>query len=696
MAHRPFVAILLFASAVLPFANQALAQAPAAPTFVDGDPATLACRIVGSKLCDFGVQQLTIEVRNPGPVAAEPLAFELTLPGKKGEPTPTETFTRAQFPHFARFGRPVPAGGKLSYQVLTALPAKKGQLGVRVTAASFGEGGTLPRPPIEFGKPEQVQRESMAGTFPVTQVAMKNPLPHAIDVLLQVRFEQPKDVTELVGVRLPPNGTLPVLLATRPGKAAWIDPLASAPGSEVKAVAFEVVDWCAVGDDPGDAQIAALRTAWDAWYRWPEADVTCAGDYAFRLRRLQLNSTDRYDEFFVRGRFTVDRNGKVATELLEGTGANGKFLLQEAIANLRRPDFASLATQNRLQPVASDRVALVGPGLRPADGDSGHLVGGTQSAAEADNLEVRDGLVRSDGRGDGERSQWEWRDFDGARVVVRRHGQSRDLRFAYALVGDRIVPTAVTERVQFGANPASIGELILTNVTFEGVVPIQPLPPRGDGVAALRSAWDAAWRIPPTPTTIEAKFVVQCGNDGVWQGTKRLSGSLVLRGLGRAMVGSDITFDGSMPREQEVQLAALVRDRFGIWQARDFNDRGPFDTVFRGATIHAADAAGTFAIDGGPVAAVTVANGLVRTLRGKDGSTNTFTYAKLGEHQVVVRIEQKVGGDRTPAAMRWDASVQLTWQPFGEHLLPTKMVFERIFGREWGPESITLSSVRVH
>jgi hypothetical protein len=63
--------------------------------------------------------------------------------------------------------------------------------------------------------------------------------------------------------------------------------------------------------------------------------------------------------------------------------------------------------------------------------------------------------------------------------------------------------------------------------------------------------------------------------------------------------------------------------------------------------------------------------------------------------QVVTRIDQKVGGEHTPAALRWDAAVQLTWQEFGEHLVPTKLVFERIFGRDWGPESITLRDVRV-
>lgn len=682
-------------AALVLLAAPTLAQAVAEPTFRDGDPATLACRVVASTPCDFGLQQLTIEVRNPGQVAAEPLAFELIAPGKKPEPPQVETCHRARFPHFARFGRPVPAGGKQTYQVVTALAAKKGSIVVRVAAASFVDGGVLAKPEIGIGVPEQVQRESMVGTFPITQVRMQNPLPYEIDLLMQVQFQQPKDVRELVGVRLPANGGLDVLFASRPGRDVWIDPLASAPGGEVKAVAFEIVDWCAVGHASGEAQIASLREAWEAWYRWPEADLACAGDYALRVRRLQLNTTDRYDEFVVRGRFTVDRSGKAAMEVREGGGANGKLLLQEAITNLRRPDFEVLAKANRLQPVAADRVALIGPGFGALATDSGHLVGGAQSAAEFDDLQVRDGLVRSDGRGEGERSQWEWREFDGSRVVVRRHGKSRDLRFAYAKVGDRIVPTAVTENVQYGANPTSVAELVLSNLTFEGVVPIQPQPPRGDGADALRAVWEAAWRIPDEPVEIEAKFAVQCGNDGVWQGTKRVSGSIVLRGLGRSMVGSDIAFDEGFPREQEVQLAALVRDRFGIWQGRDFNDRAPFDVYFAGATIHAADAAGTFAVDGGPVAAVTIASGLVRSVRGRDGSTNTYTYGKVGSRQVVTRIDQKIGGERTPAALRWEASVQVTWQEFGEQLVPTKMVFERIFGREWGPESIALRDVKV-
>ena len=676
-------------------ADRVDAQVPSDPTFHDGDPTTLACRIVASKACDFGLQRLTVEVRNPGRVAAEPLVFELVQAGKKAEPSQAETFRRAQLPHFARFGRPVPAGGKQTYYVLTALPPKKGPIDVRVTAASFVDGGDLPRPGVVFGKPDQVQRESMAGTFPVTQVTMQNPLAQELDVLMLVKFEQPKDVSELVGVRLPASGSLTVLLASRPGRDAWIDPLMVAPVTAVKATAFEIVDWCAVGTASGETQVAALRTAWEGWYRWPESEVVCAGDFTFHEQRLQLNTTDRYDRFTVRGRFSVDRAGKVATEIREGGGANASLLVQEAIANLRRPDFDALAKANRLQPVSAERVALVGSGWGVLAHDPGHVVAGALKAEEVADFEVRAGRIVSDGHGSGERSAWEWRDQDGARVVTRRHSSNRDIRFAYASVADRIVPTAVTERVQYGTTPAVVAELVLANLTFDGVVPLEPTPPRGAGAEALRELWDAAWRVPTAPIVVEAKFVLQCGNDGVWHGQKSLSGKIVMRGLGRSMVASDITFDAGLARADEVQFAALLRDRLGIWVARDFNDRAPFDQFFQGATIRAADAAGTFVVEGGQVAAVATGSGLVRALRGPDGSTNSYTWSKIGARQVVTRIDQKVGGERTPAAQRWDAVVHLTWQEVGGHLVPSKMVFEHVFGREWGPESITFRDLRL-
>lgn len=672
------------------------AQDPTAPRFVTGDAAALVCRAVGSKAGADRLQLLTVEVSNPGPVAAEPLVFELRAPGKKGEAPPAEVFERARLPHFARHGRPVPAGGKQSYPVPTWSGAKPAAIRVQVTGASFVERGELSRPRIEFGTPQQVQRESLVGTFPVTQVTLRNPLVQELDVLLLVKFEQPKDCTELVGVRLPASGAVDVLLATRPGRTVWVDPLMQAPASAVKATTFEVVDWCAVGTAPGEEAIQALREAYEAWYRWPEADLELAGDFGFQERRLKINTTDQYEDLRVGGRFTVDKVGKVGIEIREGAGANASLLLRDVLSNLRRPDFAALAKQNRLAPVTAQRVALHGPGWRLGDEDAGrHRVDGAQQAVDVPDLEVQQGRIVSGGQGAGERTQWEWQLLGAAAVVSRRFANSTDTRFSYASLDGRIVPTSAVRRVQFGASPFSVEELTLTDLRFVGVVPIAPVPPTGEGAAALRTLWEASWHVPVEPIVVEAKFAVQCGNDGVWRGTKKLSGTIVMEGLGRSMRGSDVRFDGALAHEDEVQLAAMLRDRLGIWIARDFNDRAPFDEFFRGSSIAAPDAAGVFVVERGPVASVSTANGLVRGMQSREGGAIAYTYTRIGDRQVVTRIDQKVGGERAPAAQRWEANVQLAWQVVGEHVLPAKMVFERIFGRDWGPESITFRDPRV-
>ena len=39
--------------------------------------------------------------------------------------------------------------------------------------------------------------------------------------------------------------------------------------------------------------------------------------------------------------------------------------------------------------------------------------------------------------------------------------------------------------------------------------------------------------------------------------------------------------------------------------------------------------------------------------------------------------------------------MRITLAKVGAHLLPTGFVFERIFGRDWGPESIVLENLKV-
>jgi len=671
------------------------AQQPVEPRFHPGDPAALTCRIVGEQPAANGVRILRVEVQNPGTVPAEPLRFEVRSGASKGTNAEVEWFDRAQLPRFGRFGRPVAPRGRQTYLVPTVLAGKRAALDVCVTEAAFVEGGQLDRPALAIGEPKQVQRESLGGTFPVTQVTIANPLPNELDVLLLVTLSQPRDATELMGVRLPAGGALDVLIASLPGRKAWIDPLDDHPGSAVKAVRFEVVDWCAVGDAPPDAAIGALRTAYEAWHRWPESEAELGGSFVFHERRRKLESQDEYAEFRVAGRFTVSASGKVDVQIQEGGGANVSMLLRETLSNLRRPSFDELAAGNRLAPVTADRVALVGPGWSLLKAESGHSVAAEQRAEESDDLQVRDGRIVGDGRGESGRMEWEWRRFGVADVVARRFGRNRDVRFTYGWIDERIVPTTASEVVQYGATPEIVRDLGLADLRFQGAAPIVAAPPTGDGVDALRACWEASWRVPNEPIVVEAKFTLQCGHDGVWRGRKSLSGAITMEGLGRGMRRSDVSFDGAMPRVDQVQFAALLRDRLGIWIGRDFNDRPSFEEQFRGAKVLAPDATGTFVVEGGSVTAVTTAAGQVRGMRWRDGGTISYSRSRIGDRHVVTRIEQKLGGANTPAAMRWEAATSIDWSSVGGHLVPTRFVFDRIFGREWGTETLTFRDVRI-
>jgi hypothetical protein len=343
---RLVVALFGFASAV--------AQGPVEPAFATGDLATLDCRLVAIQAVEDGVQRLTVEVHNRGTVAAEPLAFRIELPQKKPQPPAVATFVRAQLPHAARHGRPAPAGGKQTYVLSTWLAGKKGQLSVHVTAAAFGSDLAVPKPAIAFGKPEQVQRESMAGTFPVTKVTVTNPLPREVDVLVLVTYEQPKDVIELVGLRLPAQGTRDVVIATRPGNEVFLDPLMEMPGCAIKAVAFEVVDWCLVGAVPKDAGVALLREAYEGWYRWPEAEATVAGDFTFRERSRRGAGEDGFEDFVVKGRFTLRRTARCRSRWSRARAPTRRSCCATRWPTSAGPTSHELGQRNRLVQVAAN------------------------------------------------------------------------------------------------------------------------------------------------------------------------------------------------------------------------------------------------------------------------------------------------------------------------------------------------------
>jgi len=471
------------------------AQGAGEPVFATGDPASLTCRVVEVRPAGEPFQLLVVEVNNPGATPAEPLEFVVEVADKKPNPPRTARFARVQLPAVQRFGRAAPAGGKQSYFVPTALPGKKAQFAVRVASASFYTGGEVGKPDLQIGEPTQVQRTSLAGTFPVTQVTLHNPFERDLDVLLLVTLKQPIDAVELMGARLPARGKIDWVVTSRGGNRTYLDP-EGLPGCAMKATAFQVVDWSLRGAPAPGAGADLLRGAYEAWYRWPEAEPQVAGEFTYRERRQKANAPETHEDFALRGRFTLSREGKIGVEIQEGQGANPHHALADALANLRRPDFATLAGKNTLAMITADRVALRGPGW---DWNQGARTvgagGGAEQDVHADDLQVQGGRIASNGIGDGQRTTWDTRAWGAGYVVARRHDASVDTQYSYREQDGRVVPTAVTSTTTFGDKLYAASELQLSGLRFEGVAPIEPRPPQGDGAAALRAIWDAAFLI---------------------------------------------------------------------------------------------------------------------------------------------------------------------------------------------------------
>lgn len=660
------------------------------PTFVEGDPAQLSCQVVDADVIDKWANLLTIEVQNGGAAAAEPLVFELSWTDRKSKEELQHRVDRVRLPHMARYGNPTPAGGKKRYLVRSHLPFKKGhgKGSVRVSAASFYRGGAVEAPDLGIGRPEQVQRDSLAGTFPITKVTLRNPFDRDLDVLLRVKLSQPLNCDELYGVRLPAATAHDWLLTSRPGRSMYLDP-DGAPGTPVKAVRFEVVDWSLIGVGDPKAGAALLRPAYEAWYRWPGDGISVGGNFVMRERHLRINTTDAYDDFSIEGRFTIGSNGNPKVEIKAGAGASPDLLLRTAFADLLRPDFATFAADNELRRIAPDRVVVIGPGWDVTQPRMQVLsTGHAPRFEDHEDLTVQDGHIRSSGRGDGGRTQWEHRRIGRHQVRSRADDGSTETTWAFCEADGRLLPTVVTSITRYGDRLYRSGELQLTDLRFTGVAEIRPTPPTGAGTAALRAIWASAFRVTSEPIVIEAKFrVTNPGTDLLWRGHDKLGGKVSMRGIGRHLQSASFDFDGKLAPETQLELAAVIRDRWLMWYSRDFSARPTFDEFFRGATIAAADAAGDFAVGGGLVQKVMTTDGKVDGFRRVDGTLVKFAYQKVGDVQVTSRITEQHD--------RWTATTSLTWKRIGDHILPTRMKFERIFDRAWGPETITLESAHV-
>lgn len=662
------------------------------PEFATGDLAVLSCRVTAVAE-NRDVHLLTVEVRNAGTVAAEPIAFVCEAKdGKAGQRN--ETFRRLQQPYARRFGRPVPAGGKQSYVVPTRLPIGRGAKGVRVAAASWCHGGAVDAPDLAIGAPTSVQRESLAGTFNVTQVELQNPFDRDLDVLLRVQLLQPYDTTELMGLRLAAGQRRAWILPSLPGTQPYVDEAAVA--CHVRAKAFEVVDWSLVAPNDPAAAAALLRPAYERCYRWPASIEEASGRFVFRERRQRVNAPGQYDDVEARGRYTLRRGADPVVEFEAGNAGGAASAIAAAFEFTTWPDWAVLQQRNELVLVADDRVELRGPGWGVPRGGAATSIstdGGASTVLYPD-VQVDGDRIVGTGYEDS-RTVWDLRDGDRGRFVVRTASSSIVATFAYGTCDGEFVPTQWSRTTTYGDALFSSEVLELSAATFAGAARIAPQLPGGPGAAELRAIWDAGYRLPAEPLTIAAAFTAT--NPGVeqyWRGRKKVTGTLVATGFGRRMQTFHVDLDGAASPEIEHDLAFVFRDRLLMWWLREFADRLPFDEFFAGAEIGAKQVDGSFAIARGPVELVRTQGGLVRGLRTADGLETRLSWQDVGGRKVVQKWERdhpKQGS----SVRAWTEVMTVTWIPVGDHLLPTTIVLDRIFGRDFGTETITLKNLSV-
>ncbi len=304
-------------------------------------------------------------------------------------------------------------------------------------------------------------------------------------------------------------------------------------------------------------------------------------------------------------------------------------------------------------------------------------------------VQVRDGRIVGVGRPE-QREVWETQTHGAGYLVTRRRGPLVEARFTYREQDGRIVPWTVTRTFLVDDKVVSNAELTLDELSFTGTAPITKALPQGEGAAALRAAWDAAYRLPTGPVRWTADFEVKNpGTQPIWNGHKKLSGKVEMTGLGRHMQHAHFTFDGNLAPEAQTSMAAAIRDRLLMWYGVDPNDRPTFDGFFAGATVSAPAADGSFAVAGSSVVERVfvdrgTGDGLVRGWRGA-GTDTTVQHRKFGARFAVTRVELKAG--------RSSETVTIALVPVGEHLLPTSIEFQRHSSVPWGPELLTFKNI---
>lgn len=667
------------------------------------DPASLDCRIVKDVSERSGLRRLWVEVSNPGDAPVEPLEFRIEHRAKggrraKGKPPPqvrVDRSPRAAFPLASRHGRPVPPKGKQRYWLACSASAADEETWVGVAQACAASGDAIDAPALVVGKIGSVDQKSFDGTpLAIARVAIQNPLTQTVDAIFLATTTAPRDEQVLLGVRLAP-GANDWVISEITGRISFEQ---SAPVQAVRVQRLELVDWCAVGATDPNAAAALLETPYRKWIAWTAPFPAIRGRIQGSVQSNEGQGVPLSDRQF-EGRFTIDAQGR-ADVVIDGVSSSGADMsklaartVQRAFADLRRDSFEELVASHRLAIVGTNSVEVDGPSFAGEDTALDFASRAKNDPDQTLNLSIENGRIVGHGdRGSFRRYVWTTRDFADGYVVSDRRTPAGDwcYQHAYEVLGAWVVPSGYRESWStFAGDVLQQTQIRLFDQQVDGSgAPVVAAPPAGEGVAALRAAWNNGYRYPSTPRELRARFEVRTpGTDWVWQGHRELDGRLVLGGFAGFLMekpnwaGYRAEFDAKLPGGQQSALGFVFYDRLVLWCGRDFNGRADFDVQFAGCSIGPAGRDGVHEIEGGPIDRATVREDRVVALRWRSGMERRFTWTNVGDQRVVSKV---VTG-------REELTVE-RFQSLDGWILPVEFEFRRVFGDDWGPERIRLTA----
>ncbi|MEO0478029.1 MAG: hypothetical protein AAF196_00980 [Planctomycetota bacterium] len=690
------------------------------PTFEEGDPIRLRCRVVGMEKADFFTRVL-VEVKNGTDHHADPLRFVVRAAGRRrGDSGLNEdVFERARLPHAGRFSAGIAPGRSARYWIQTAVPTGK-KPRVSVDQANFHSGYELPEgaavPTAEELDESRGSNPQMGRDFKIATFSINNPFERMTDVWVLAEYTRPSKESALLGYRLRPGETRQVSLGHRAWQSGW-DDSEGIYSANIELRSVEVVDWVQFAEiDHEDAKQTFLGIYRD-WSIFPSNIREVRATFtSFERGTDSLNGKDML--LRVQGTLRISSDRRVSVELDErseaafkrltrdGTGflhASDGFLQGQALRFLCRRPPEAYDQQGEIRWLSPNSVQIISPNMNMNSANGVSEVAGGYSNSGM-RLVFEEGRFVADSFGMRTENEWTWKSEKLGKqwVIAERHQHPAHSTIATTESWDhgREAGLPVLNEYRYlqmsGDEVRSSQVLTFDDWEFEfregtgqdvdDETDKKPAP-TGAGAKALAEAWSQIHQFPQVEDRWSGEaFIVTNGTDGVWQGMDRFRATVHLNGFRHHDTRIRLDTKGRASADKEAALGGVFTDRLGMWYGSDPQSMGHFEQAFAGYEIEKVNSQGWHRLSGGPIQRVRVQKGLVREIVGLAGRHIRVHYEDFEGIAIITRIERGLGSG---------AEVRIEPTRLGEWIVPTRFEFREIFGEDWGPEVFELTGLRL-